>query len=161
MPHVSLQKISAADDVGTPTPKIFTHTTAVFCLAQPFTPRCIIKKEEDEVSFCDFGFGRVGRRLGACCSAFHYLKELQRLGQEKHKGWDENEGSANGNGVGNIPDTCKSGSSISCPSYPSPPIDDKTKCITPSNSFNSVKYLLKRNIRKILGLFYSRLWTRH
>ncbi len=54
--------------------KMFTHTTAVFTLCQPFTPRCIIDNE-DEVWYRDFGFGRVGRRLGACCSAYKYLQE--------------------------------------------------------------------------------------
>lgn len=53
---------------------IYTHTAAVFCLVQPFTPRCILERE-DEVWFRDFGFGRVGRRLGACCSAYKYIKD--------------------------------------------------------------------------------------
>mmetsp|Transcript_22179 Transcript_22179/g.33776 ORF Transcript_22179/g.33776 Transcript_22179/m.33776 type:complete len:737 (-) Transcript_22179:47-2257(-) len=53
---------------------LFTHTTAVFCLTQPFTPRCIMDNE-DEVWYRDFGFGRVGRRLGASCAAYHYLQE--------------------------------------------------------------------------------------
>lgn len=52
----------------------FTHTSAVFLLMQPFTPRCIIEKE-DECWFRDFGFARVGRRLGACCSAYKYLQD--------------------------------------------------------------------------------------
>ena len=52
----------------------FTHTAAIFCLAQPFTPRCILERE-DEIWFRDFGFGKVARRLGACCSAFKYLEE--------------------------------------------------------------------------------------
>mmetsp|Transcript_3733 Transcript_3733/g.7141 ORF Transcript_3733/g.7141 Transcript_3733/m.7141 type:complete len:634 (-) Transcript_3733:68-1969(-) len=53
---------------------LFTHTAAVLCLVQPFTPRCILDRE-DEVWFRDFGFGRVSRRLGACCSAYKYLKD--------------------------------------------------------------------------------------
>jgi len=59
----------------TPVPgsSIYTHTAAVFCLHQPFTPRNILEKE-DEIWFRDFGFGRVQRRLGACCSAFRYLQ---------------------------------------------------------------------------------------
>jgi len=57
---------------------IFTHTAAVFCLSQPFTPRCILEKE-DEVWFRDFGFGRVARRLGACCSAFKYLRDGKKI----------------------------------------------------------------------------------
>lgn len=54
----------------------FTHTSAVFLLMQPFTPRCIIEKE-DECWFRDFGFARVGRRLGACCSAYKYLQDCK------------------------------------------------------------------------------------
>ena len=52
---------------------VYTHTAAVFCLHQPFTPRNILEKE-DEIWFRDFGFGRVQRRLGVCCSAFRYLQ---------------------------------------------------------------------------------------
>ena len=64
--------------VGSPVSSLsFTHTTAVFLLSQPFTPRAILEKE-DAVWFRDFGFGRVARRLGACCSAYKYLKDGQK-----------------------------------------------------------------------------------
>ena len=62
---------SSPMEVGT-----FTHATCVMLLAQPFTPRGILERE-DEVWFRDFGFGRVLRRLGACCSAHLYLKECE------------------------------------------------------------------------------------
>lgn len=78
MPSVSLQRkrktkptvATGAEEVS----KTFTHTAAVFCLVQPFTPRCILERE-DEVWFRDFGFGKVARKLGACCSAFKYIQE--------------------------------------------------------------------------------------
>jgi len=54
-----------------------THTHSVMILSQPFTPRCILEKE-DEIFFRTFGFGRVIRRLGQCCSAFRYLSLLER-----------------------------------------------------------------------------------
>ncbi len=88
MPSVSLQpkpktKINAsvATEVEE-TQKIFTHTAAVFCLTQPFTPRCILERE-DEVWFRDFGFGKVARKLGPCCSAFKYLKEIKAPRESK------------------------------------------------------------------------------
>jgi actin-related protein len=78
MPSVALQKtrktnptLTAGSDGSNMT---FTHTAAVFCLVQPFTPRCILERE-DEVWFRDFGFGKVARKLGACCSAFKYLRD--------------------------------------------------------------------------------------
>ncbi len=71
---------------STGTPVLYTHTAAVFCLHQPFTPRNILERE-DEIWFRDFGFGRVRRRLGACCSAFRYLnlQNLQNLQQKQQQ----------------------------------------------------------------------------
>ncbi len=69
-------------------PMIYTHTAAVVCLHQPFTPRNILEKE-DEIFFRDFGFGRVHRILGVCCSAYQYLKlikeEQQRQQQQQQQ----------------------------------------------------------------------------
>lgn len=65
---------------------IYTHTASVFCLHQPFTPRNILEKE-DEIWFRDFGFGRIHRMLGACCSAFRYLKlanNMKKIWMEVH-----------------------------------------------------------------------------
>lgn len=63
-----------SDDDTTNAQKTFTHTAAVFCLTQPWTPRSILERE-DMVWFRDLGFGRVARRLGASCSAYKYLQE--------------------------------------------------------------------------------------
>lgn len=63
-------------------PVVYTHTAAVFCLHQPFTPRNILEKE-DKVWFRDFGFGRVHRMLGTCCSAFRYLKLAREMKKKK------------------------------------------------------------------------------
>lgn len=60
---------------------IYTHTAAVFCLHQPFTPRNILEKE-DEIWFRDFGFGRVHRVLGVCCTAFRYLMLAKMMRKE-------------------------------------------------------------------------------
>ena len=65
-----------------------THAGCVMVLAQPFTPRGILERE-DEVWFRDFGFGRVVRRLGACCSAQMYIQE-----------WDMRNGVGGGGGDG-------------------------------------------------------------
>ena len=67
---------------------IYTHTAAVICLHQPFTPRNILEKE-DEIFFRDFGFGRVHRILGVCCSAYEYLKLVKE--QEEKETKDNNE----------------------------------------------------------------------
>jgi actin-related protein 6 len=72
--HLARTSAPLVQDQVTDNKAIFTHTAALFCLVQPFTPRCILERE-DEVWFRDFGFGRVGRRLGACCSAYKYLKD--------------------------------------------------------------------------------------
>ena len=69
----------------------FTHTSAVFLLMQPFTPRCIIEKE-DECWFRDFGFARVGRRLGACCSAYKYLQDGKTASLEGSEYEDDDTG---------------------------------------------------------------------
>jgi len=57
---------------------IMTHAGSILLLSQPFTPRCILERE-DEVWFRDFGFGRVARRLGQCCSAYRYLRHLCKV----------------------------------------------------------------------------------
>ena len=64
---------------------IYTHTASVFCLHQPFTPRNILERE-DEIWFRDFGFGRIHRMLGVCCSAFRFLKLAKEM---KKKIWME------------------------------------------------------------------------
>lgn len=67
-----------------------THTAAVVCLHQPFTPRSILEKE-DEIWFRDFGFGRLQRRLGVCCSALRYLK----LAKDMRKIWENSDSNQN------------------------------------------------------------------
>ena len=65
---------------------IYTHTASVFCLHRSFTLRNILEKE-DEIWFRDFGFGRIHRMLGACCSAFRYLKlanNMKKIWMEVH-----------------------------------------------------------------------------
>lgn len=60
----------------TPCTSTFSHSCGILLLHQPFTPRNEIDRE-DEVWFRDFGFERVARRLGVCCSAYRYLSMLE------------------------------------------------------------------------------------
>jgi len=81
---VSAMTTNANSRNVSPMNSIYTHTAAVLCLHQPFTPRSIFEKE-DEVWFRDFGYGRVGRILGVCCSAFHYLNRGKQKKQQQQQ----------------------------------------------------------------------------
>lgn len=78
--------VSSSSNRASPMPggKIYTHTAAVVCLHQPFTPRNLLEKEDD-IFFRDFGFGRVHRILGVCCSAFEYLRLVKEKKTKKEK----------------------------------------------------------------------------